>query len=70
MRRQVYVMKHKQQMSLIARRAQIRRAAAGRKGELPNLSTAQPMLRLVAAAGCDAERGQQDTFRERAVAAE
>ena len=40
-------MKHKHQMSLIARRAQIRRAAANRK-DLPSVQpTGRPILRLV-----------------------
>ncbi|WP_306225588.1 hypothetical protein [Bosea beijingensis] len=48
-------MKHKHQMSLIARRAQIRRAAASRK-DLPAVQpTGRPALRLVSTSS-EAER--------------
>lgn len=62
-------MKHKHQMSLIARRAQIRRAAANRK-DLPSVQPAgRPALRLVSISH-DAEREQRDLQRERSAAAE
>ena len=63
-------MKHKQQMSLIARRAQIRRAAASRKDQLSAQRAGLPMLRLVTATGYDADRDQQGEHREQAAAVE
>lgn len=41
------VMKRRHQMSLIVRRAQIRRAAAGRKDAFPPQEAGHPRLRLV-----------------------
>ncbi|WP_336814513.1 hypothetical protein [Bosea sp. MMO-172] len=63
-------MKHKQQMSLIARRAQIRRAAASRKDQLSAQRAGRPMLRLVTATGYETDRDQQSEHREQAVAVE
>lgn len=61
-------MKHKQQMSLIARRAQIRRAAASRKDQLALRPAGRPVLRLITATGCDTERDQLGERREQASA--
>lgn len=61
-------MKHQQQMSLIARRAQIRRAAASRKDQLSAERTSRPMLRLVTAADCDTHGDQRSEHREQAAA--
>ena len=62
-------MKHKQQMSLIARRAQIRRAAANRK-DLPSVQPAgRPDLRLVSSSH-EAERVAQIDHRDLATAVE
>ncbi len=56
-------MKHKHQMSLIARRAQIRRAAANRK-DLPSVQPAgRPILRLVSTSH-EAERVARTDPRE------
>ena len=63
-------MKHKQQMSLIARRAQIRRAAASRKDQLSAQQADRPMLRLVTATGHDADRDQRNDHRAPAAAVE
>lgn len=52
------IMKHKQQMSLIARRAQIRRAAAGRKDLASAQPAVRPVLRLVSSSS-EAERSHQ-----------
>ena len=48
LRRGVPTMKRSHQMSLIVRRAQIRRAAASRKGAPPAPTSIRPLLRLVA----------------------
>ncbi|MCR4520461.1 MULTISPECIES: hypothetical protein [Bosea] len=61
-------MKHKQQMSLIARRAQIRRAAASRKDQPALQPAGRPVLRLVTATGYDTERDQLHEHREQASA--
>lgn len=62
-------MKHQRQMSLVARRAQIRRAAANRK-KLPSLQPAvRPALRLVSTSD-EARREQRNDLREPAAAAE
>lgn len=63
-------MKHKQQMSLIARRAQIRRAAANRKSDLLAESAGRPALHLVVSGGYEADRDPQADRRERASAVE
>ncbi|MCO5092861.1 hypothetical protein [Bosea sp. (in: a-proteobacteria)] len=60
-------MKHTHQMSLIARRAQIRRAAAQRK-EL--VSAERLLLRLVASAGDEAGQPSRHDRREAAPAAD
>lgn len=61
-------MKHKQQMSLIARRAQIRRAAASRKDQLALQPAGRPVLRLVTATGYDTEPDQLRERREQVSA--
>lgn len=61
-------MKHKQQMSLIARRAQIRRAAASRKDQLALEPASRPVLRLVITTGHDTERDQLRERREQVSA--
>lgn len=62
-------MKHKHQMSLIARRAQIRRAAANRK-DLPSVKPAgRPDLRLVSSCH-EAERVAQIDHRGLVTAVE
>ena len=61
-------MKHKQHMSLIARRAQIRRAAAHRKDARSTQPAGRPVLRLVTATGYDTERDQLHEHREQASA--
>ena len=63
------VMKHKQQMSLIARRAQIRRAVAGRKDPASAQPAVRPVLRLVSSSS-EAERNQHDEHRELTSAVE
>lgn len=64
-------MKHKQQMSLIARRAQIRRAAAAsRKNDLSAQPAGRPALRLVISSGYEADRDPQADRRDRASAVE
>jgi hypothetical protein len=62
-------MKHKQQMSLIARRAQIRRAAAGRKDLASAQPAVRPVLRLVSSRS-EAERNQHNQHRELTSAVE
>ncbi|WP_293808289.1 hypothetical protein [uncultured Bosea sp.] len=57
-------MKHTQQMSLIARRAQIRRAAAHRKDSSSTQPIGRPALRLVISGGEDVDRDQQADHRE------
>lgn len=62
-------MKHKHQMSLIARRAQMRRAAASRK-DLPTAQPAgRPALRLVSSSP-ESERAAQADRRDLAAAVE
>jgi hypothetical protein len=62
-------MKHKHQMSLIARRAQIRRAAASRK-DLPSVQPAgRPALRLVSTSH-EGERVARTNHRDLASAVE
>ena len=63
-------MKHKQQMSLIARRAQIRRAAASRKDQLPIQAAVRPVLRLVTVSDYEDDRDQRNEHREQASAGE
>lgn len=57
-------MKHKQQMSLIARRAQIRRAVAHRKDSSSAQPAGRPALRLVISGGDDLDRDQRADHRE------
>jgi hypothetical protein len=62
-------MKNKHQMSLIARRAQIRRAAASQK-DLPSVQPiGRPALRLVSTSH-DAERDPRNLHREQTSAVE
>lgn len=62
-------MKHKHQMSLIARRAQIRRAAANRK-DIPSVKPAgRPNLRLVSTSH-EGERVARTDQRDLALAVE
>lgn len=62
-------MKHKHQMSLIARRAQIRRAAASRKDLPPVQPAGRPALRLVSTSHEPARVTPTDR-REQAAAVE
>lgn len=63
-------MKHKRQMSLIARRAQIRRAAAIRKNDLSAQPAGRPALRLVTSVGYETDRDQQADHPGRASTVE
>lgn len=63
-------MKHKQHMSLIARRAQIRRAAANRKDAPSDRPTGRPALRLVASGGNGLDAEQRADHREPVLPAE
>jgi len=63
-------MKHKHQMSLIARRAQIRRAAANRKDSLSAQPAGHAALRLVTSTGYEADQDARSDHRERASAVE
>ncbi len=63
-------MKHKRQMSLIARRAQIRRAAAIRKSDFSAQPTSRPILRLVTSGSYETDRDPQADHREQASTVE
>jgi hypothetical protein len=61
-------MKHKHQMSLIVRRAQIRRAAAHRKDLRSDEPAGRPMLRLVTSDGDEVRQAPPDDRGEAAPA--
>jgi hypothetical protein len=63
-------MKHIRHMSLIARRAQIRRAAAHRKDLAPAKAAGRPVLRLVASGGVKVGEPAQDERPEADPAAD